>query len=142
VDRGTLGRVTIDGPVSVTLSSDSGQFPASLRNGLDEPVIVRVAADASNGLSVELPDEVALDPGETTRLRLSASTDRVGSHTVRLYVATTDGTPTGSEAELPIRSNQVSQIIWIVIVAGGGLLFGAIALRLIRRVRRPRPAKG
>ena len=40
-----LGRVTIDGPVSVTLSSDSGQFPASLRNGLDEPVVVRVAAD-------------------------------------------------------------------------------------------------
>ena len=136
----TLGRVTIDGPVSVTLSSDTGQFPASLRNGLDEPVVVRVAAESSNGLTVDLPDEIALDPGETTRLRLSASTDRVGSHTVRLYVATTDGTPTGSAAELPIRSNQVSQIIWIVIVAGGGLLFGAIALRLVRRLRRPRPA--
>ena len=49
MDRRHLGRVTIDGPVSVTLSSDTGQFPASVRNGLDEPVIVRVGADASTG---------------------------------------------------------------------------------------------
>ncbi|GAA2134802.1 DUF6049 family protein [Nocardioides bigeumensis] len=133
--RSTLGRITIDSPVSVTLSSATGQFPARLHNGLDRPVVVRVGAEATGGLTLELPDEVALAPGETTRLRLSATAAQGGSHTVRLFVSTVDGTPTGAATELPIRSNQVSQIIWIVIVAGGGLLFGAIGVRLFRRLR-------
>lgn len=136
----TLRRVTIDGPVSVTLSSATGQFPARIHNGLEQPVVVRVGAASSGGLTIDLPDEIALDPGESTRLRLSATTDQVGSHTVELYVTTSDGTRTGSSTELPIRSNQVSEIIWIVIIAGGGLLFGAIALRLFRRIRRSRAA--
>ena len=134
----TLGRVTIDGPPSVTLSSDTGQFPATVRNGLDEPVVVRVDAVPSDGLSVEVPDEVELDPGESVRLRLSATTEAIGTHTVRLVVSSIDGEPLGSSDELPIRSNQVSQIIWIFIVAGGGLLLGAIAVRLFRRIRRAR----
>ncbi len=134
----TLGGVTVNGPPSVTLSSATGQFPATVRNGLDEPVLVQVDAAPSSGLTVEVPDPVELDPGESARLRLSATTEGVGTHTVRLFVATTEGTPLGSSTELPIRSNQVSRIIWIVMIAGGGLLFGAIALRLFRRVRAAR----
>jgi len=136
--RSNLGRVTVDGPPSVTLSSATGAFPATIRNGLDEPVLVRVEAVASSGLTVQVPQAFELDAGESTRLRLSATTRRVGAHTVELVVAAADGTPLGATAELPVRSNQVSQIIWIVIVAGGGLLFGAIAVRLFRRVRRAR----
>ena len=134
----TLGGVTVHGPPSVTLSSATGQFPATVRNGLDETVLVQIDAAPSSGLTVDVPDPVELDPGESTRLRLSATTEGVGTHTVRLFVATVDGTPLGSSTELPIRSNQVSQIIWIVMIAGGGLLFGAIALRLFRRVRAAR----
>ena len=138
----TLGRVSVDGPPSVTLSSNTGQFPATVRNGLDEPVEVRVVAIPSRGLSLESPDPVQLDPGESARLRLSATTEQIGAHSVRLVVASVGGDPLGSSVELPIRSNQVSEIIWIVIVAGGGLLFGAIAVRLFRRIRRTRAASG
>ena len=99
---------------------------------------VQVGAAPSSGLTVDVPDPVELGPGESRRLRLSATTEGVGTHTVRLFVTATDGTPLGSATALPIRSNQVSQIIWIVMVAGGGLLFGAIALRLVRRVRAAR----
>lgn len=134
----TLGRVTVEGPPSVTLSSDTGQFPATVSNGLDEPVVVRVDAVPSDGLTVDTPEPVELDPGESTRLRLSATTEAIGAHTVRLVVASVDGDLLGSSDELPIRSNQVSQIIWIFIVAGGGLLLGAIAVRLFRRIRRAR----
>ncbi|MGI8645130.1 MAG: DUF6049 family protein [Nocardioides sp.] len=134
----TLGRVTVDGPPSVTLSSATGQFPATVTNGLDEPVLVRLDAEPSSGLTVEVPETFELDPGESTRLRLSATTVRIGAHSLVLRVAAADGTPLGAAAELPIRSNQVSEIIWIVMVAGGGLLFGAIAVRLVRRIRRTR----
>ena len=136
----TLGRVTVDGPPSVTLSSATGSFPATLHNGLEEPVAIRLAAVPSAGLTVDVPDVIELDAGESVRLRLSARTERVGAHSVRLVVAANDGTPLGATAELPIRSNQVSQIIWIIIVAGGGLLFGAIAVRLFRRFRQSRAA--
>jgi hypothetical protein len=135
-----LGRVTVDGPPSVTLSSATGQFPATVTNGLDEPIRVQVRAIASRGLSVEAPDVVELDAGESARLRLGATTSRVGTHSVRLFVAAVDGTPLGASTELPIRSNQVSRIIWLVMITGGGLLFGAIAVRLVRRVRR-RPGR-
>ncbi|MEO5853569.1 MAG: DUF6049 family protein [Nocardioides sp.] len=134
----TLGLVTVDGPPSVTLSSATGQFPATVRNGLDEPVVVRLVTVPSRGLTVEEPPVISLDAGESVRLRLRARTDAIGAHGVRLVVAAPDGTPLGSSTELPIRSNQVSEIIWIVIAVGGGLLFGAIGLRLVRRVRRAR----
>ena len=72
-------------------------------------------------------------------MRLSA-TPTVSARTPSGYTPRPRRDPTGWEVELPIGSNQVSQMIWIVVVAGGGLLFGAIALRLVRRLRRPRPA--
>lgn len=120
----------------MTLSSSTGLFPATVTNGLDEPVVVRVGATTSQDLRIEVPDEgIPLDPGESARLRLSASTDAVGAHTVRLFVVADDGTPLGAATQLPVRSNQVSRIIWIVMIVGAGLLFGAIAVRLVRRFR-------
>jgi hypothetical protein len=39
---------------------------------------------------------------------------------------------------LPIRAEEVSRLIWVIIGAGVALLFGAIVVRLIRRVLRSR----
>jgi hypothetical protein len=36
---------------------------------------------------------------------------------------------------LPIRSAQVSNVIWVIMGAGVLLLFGAILVRLVRRIR-------
>ena len=49
-----------------------------------------------------------------------------------------DGTPLGSSVEVPIRSGQVSEVIWVIIGAGVGILFLAIGLRLVRRIRAER----
>ena len=46
-----------------------------------------------------------------------------------------DGTPLGASDQLPIRSAQVSNVIWLILGTGVALLFGAIAVRLVRRVR-------
>lgn len=130
-----LGGVTVEVPPSVTLSSDTGKFPGTLRNDLDQPVLVQVGAASTSGVEVESPEPIVLEANSSTQVRLSATTTDVGTHTVELYVAAADGTAIGPGTALPIRSGQVSRIIWIIMVIGGGLLFGAIAVRLTRRIR-------
>ena len=60
---------------------------------------------------------------------------RLGIHQVRLVVTDQDGTPLGGSASLPIRAAQVSAIIWYIMVFGAVLLFGTIAVRVVRQVR-------
>jgi len=50
------------------------------------------------------------------------------------------GAPLGSSDQLPIRSAQVSGVIWLILGTGVALLFGAIAVRLFRRLRARRVA--
>ena len=56
-------------------------------------------------------------------------------HNVTLLLTDADGTPLGSSDQLPIRSAQVSNVIWVIMGAGVLLLFVAILLRLVRRIR-------
>ena len=69
---------------------------------------------------------------------LDASTDQLGVSNVQLIVTSEAGVPLGSTDELPIRSGQVSQVIWVILAAGVALLFGAIFVRLVARFRRAR----
>jgi hypothetical protein len=46
-----------------------------------------------------------------------------------------DGNPLGASVELPIRAAQVSRVIWLIMGGAVGLLFLAIVLRLVRRIR-------
>ena len=63
----------------------------------------------------------------------------VGVHNVTLRLTDSTGTPLGSsDSGCPIRSAEVSRVIWVILGAGVVLLFGAIAVRLVRRVRRRR----
>jgi hypothetical protein len=66
---------------------------------------------------------------------LNAQTRLLGIHNVTLVVTDVDGTPLGSSDTVPIRAAQVSAVIWLILGTGVALLFGAIAVRLVRRVR-------
>ncbi len=66
---------------------------------------------------------------------LDAHANRVGVTNVTLSLTDVDGNPLGETDQLPIRSAQVSVVIWLIIGTGVGLLFLAILVRLIRRVR-------
>lgn len=135
----TLGQVRVEAPEgTVTLSSEVGGFPAALVNDLDQPVTVRIEGRTTSPVTLEAPAEIELQPGERTSVVLRARTRQIGLHEVRLLVTSTDGTPLGSTDEVKIRSAQVSWIIWVVVAAGGTLLFGAIGVRLLRRVRAAR----
>ena len=133
--RAELGKIQIEGPTSVTLSSDSGPLGATLVNGLDQPVTVRVAATTDGQLTLAGDTLRKLGPNARSVVRYEASTTHPGVHNVRLVVTSDDGTPLGSADELPIRAAQVSALIWIVMAAGALILFGMIGYRLPGQIR-------
>lgn len=132
-----LGAVTVDAPTAVILSSGSGRFAATVTNELDQPVTVHLAAEADRSMRLRLPRAgVDLAAGARTTVLVSASSDSVGISNVTLRVTDSAGTPLGSADDLPIRSNRVSNVIWVIIGTGVGLLLLAIVVRLLRRIRR------
>ena len=66
----------------------------------------------------------------------NATTHVLGVRTVTLELTNQAGRPLGATDTFPIRAEAVSRVIWVIIGAGVVLLFGAIAVRLVRRVRR------
>ncbi|WKN48532.1 DUF6049 family protein [Nocardioides sp. Arc9.136] len=143
---GLLGSVVIEAPRGVALSSASGGFGASVVNGLDEPVEVSIEAvtDDPAAVSITGPETIEVPARGRTPVLLDATTREPGVHRVRLVLTdhTEDPddrhTPLGSTDELSIRSIQASAVIWVIMGVGALLLFSAIAVRLVRRVRRAR----
>ena len=79
----------------------------------------------------------------STTVLLNARSTQLGVHQVTLLVTDVEGTPLGPSDSLPIRANEVGRVIWVIIGVGAALLFGAIGLRLYRRItrrRQPAPA--
>ncbi len=133
-----LGSIEVDAPRAVTLSSSTGRFAATITNRLDHPVTVQIAALSEDPLTIDSPETIDIAADSSTSVLLEAATDRLGVHNVQLLVTDEDGTPIGSSEELPIRSVQVSQVIWLILGTGVALLFGTIGVRLVRRVRKAR----
>ncbi len=130
-----LASVRIVAPLRVTLSSASGRFAATLVNELDQPVTVGINAVSDEQMTISGPSTVDIPAGGRTNVLLNARTGQLGIHNVTLVVTDTEGTPLGSSDTVPIRAAQVSAVIWLILGTGVALLFGAIAVRLIRRVR-------
>jgi len=131
-----LSSVQIGAPPGVTLSSESGDFVATITNRLDQPVTVAIRTRSDPGMEVTAPESVDLAPRSRSSVLLQARTSEAAVHNVTLTLTDADGTPLGSSAQLPIRSAQVSNVIWVIMGTGVLLLFGTILLRLVRRIRR------
>ncbi len=131
--------VEVDAPKAVILSSGSGRFSATVTNRLDEPVTVRLAADADPPLRVRVPKgDLDLAPGARATVLLNASSSAVGIRNVTMELTDIEGSRLGSTDEVPVRSNRVSNVIWLILGTGVALLFGAIVVRLFRRIRASR----
>lgn len=131
-----LRSVTVEAPKAVILSSGSGRFSATVSNGLDQPVTVRLDALADPALEVSVPhEEVQIGAGERSTILLNATSSAIGVRNVTLLLTDSDGAPIGSSDSLPIRSNRVSNVIWLILGTGVALLFATIVVRLVRRIR-------
>ncbi len=137
VDRNLRG-ITLTAPETVTLASASGRFSALVSNDLDVPVTVKVRAVADPHLQITGGETVDLPPHGRTTVLLNATTHVLGVHNVTLELTDQNGRLLGSTDQFPIRAEQVSQLIWVIIGAGVGLLFAAIVIRLVRRILRSR----
>jgi hypothetical protein len=131
-----LRSVRVAAPKAVILSSGSGRFSATVTNTLDQPVTVRLDARTDPLLRVTAPDSnVEISAKAGTTILLNASSRAVGVRNVTLLLTDSEGTPLGSSDSLPIRSNRVSNVIWLILGTGVALLFGTIIIRLFRRIR-------
>lgn len=131
-----LHAIDIQAPSAVILSSDSGGFSVTVTNELAEPVTVRIRAVTDPRLEVTVPAE-AIDVGAEAHstVLLHASAQAQGVRTARLQLTDTEGNPTGTSDSLPIRPNQVGNVIWLILGTGVALLLATIVLRLVRRLR-------
>jgi hypothetical protein len=138
--RDNLAGIDLAAPESVTLASASGRFSAIVSNALDVPVTVKVQAVSDPQLRITGGETVRLPPHGRTSVLLNASTDQRGVHTVTLELTNRAGQPLGPQAQdsFPMRAEQVSRLIWVIIGAGVVLLFAAIFVRLTRRILRAR----
>jgi hypothetical protein len=135
-----LRRVHIEAPRAVTLSSSSGRFQATVTNDLDQPVTVAIGARADDRLAIDGPRRIEVGAKRRVAVLLTARTNENGIHPVVLVVNDKRGAPLGATTSLTVRSAQVSNVIWLFIGVGCALLFGAIGVRLFRRVRNARRA--
>lgn len=126
-------KVGITGPAVVTLSGSSGRIGATVTNDLPVPVKVDVEALTGESIEIKVPNPVRVAPDSRNRLLLQADRVQQGVSSVTLRVTTLDGRPVGAQDEFPVRSSQVSGILWLVMLGGAGVLFGAIAFRFFRR---------
>lgn len=133
-----LQAVTITAPEFVILASDNGPFAVTVRNGLDQPIRIRILAHSSDQLVIKAPALIELGPGARQTVNLSAQARSIGVHPVRLVATDEEGRALGASEETSVRSNQVGRIIWVVMGTGVGILFLAIAVRLTRRIRQHR----
>jgi hypothetical protein len=131
-----LDQVVIDAPPGVTLSGTSGGFNVAVRNELDHPVTVQVRASTDDGADIEVANPVRLAANSRTSVPINATMTRPGVHNVTLRLTDEDGQVLGGSDTLPLRTGQAGIVIWAIIGAGGGILFVAIAIRLVRRFRR------
>jgi hypothetical protein len=134
----SAGSVTLNTRPSLTLTSESGVFPVGVTNDLSVPVQVRIGAESDDDLTITGTELLTLQPGETQVSQLTATARSIGVHNLTLYLTTTDGTRLPAEVEFPVRSNQVSQVIWVLMGLGGAVLFWAVLMRVVRRIRRGR----
>jgi len=133
-----LARIRVRAPRGVTLSSATGSFPTLVTNQLDHPVRVMLEAISLGDVRVETSAPLELAAGSRQTVLLNADAGSPGVHYVRIRVTDENGNPLGAARRVAIRSAEVSQVIWVILGLGVGLLFVAIAIRVVRRVRSER----
>lgn len=127
-----MGRIQIQTPQRVLLSSTSGQFPGTVENGLPVPVEVKVGVQTDRDLEVSNPGTLQIPANGRATLRFEARSSRLGPHQVTLVITDVEGRPTGSSATLPLRAASVSVVVWWLVAAGGAVL----VLMILRQWRR------
>lgn len=118
----------------VTLSAETGRFSVTVINDLAQPVQVGLSATTDGSLEITPTPPVDIGGDARVTRYLTASSELLGLHQVKLTPTDSQGRPVGQGSTIVIRSSQVSDLIWVVFALGGGLIALAIVRRLARRI--------
>ncbi len=137
-----LDNIEIEGNDFVTLSGSNGILTVAMYNGLNKPVKVGLSARADDPrLKLKVPGAFELGAGRRTTLRLQASARTVGVHEVRAQPTTTTGAPVGRVFVFSVRTSQIGQFFWYVVLAGTAVVLLLIIRRIRLRIRARRNAR-
>ncbi len=135
--RATMDQVHVTGTDLVRLSGGSGVLTMTLVNGMEQPVTVGLAARTTGGVRIETPAPIQMGPGQRATMRLPV-TSPAGVHEVTLYPVTQEQERVGQPFTFSLRTSQVGQLIWYIMIAGAVLLAVMIGRRIVLRIRNHR----
>jgi len=137
-----LNRIQVEGSDFVTLSGDNGILTVALYNGFNKPIRVGLSARADDPrLKLTVPAAAELAAGRRTTLRLKALTRTVGVHEVRAQPVTASGIRIGRPFVFAVRTSQIGQVFWYVVLGGTAFVVLLIARRARIRLRARRNAR-
>ncbi|MEO8330648.1 MAG: DUF6049 family protein, partial [Candidatus Nanopelagicales bacterium] len=124
-----------------TLSDDRGLLPVSIRNQLDQPVVVRLGVESTDPLRLqaEVPDQrikIAAEGSETVTIQLDAVTS--GRLTVDAQILTPRGHQYSEPVQLPVDVRAYGHVALIVFGAAAALMALAGMVRIGRRIKASR----
>lgn len=139
--RTRLGRLSVEGPPAITLSSAEGSFPLTLSNQTDAPVQVGVRIDASNpALSIPDVEPVQVEAGERRTVTVTVDVGDQTSSTLTARLITPEGVPVGEPDSFNVRSSRVGAAVWVLMGAAGLFVLFALGRRFLRGRRTGAPS--
>jgi hypothetical protein len=131
-----LRKVTVTGPEFVALSSEAGQFPLTVSNGLDRSITVNVSVvPRIAALRIDPIEPIVLSPGQRTVIEVHTRSSGSGVTSVSARLATTSDRTFGSAWVFDIRATRIGVAIWILLGVLMAALFIGAAIRIVRRAR-------
>lgn len=124
-----------------TLADDRGSFPVTVRNQLDQAVVVTLDVTSTDPLRLRVtgPDDrirVAAEGSESRQVELDAVTS--GRLSFEAQLKTPRGLPYDDPVTVSVDVRGFGRITLVVFGAAAGLLIIAAGLRIVRRIRNAR----
>lgn len=124
-----------------TLSDDRGDLPVTIRNQLDQTVVVKLSVTSDDPLRLRVetpPDRVRIKAQGLESVSISLDAVTSGRLGVQAQILTPDSVPYSDPVHLAIDVRAYGQVALIVFGAAAALMLIAGVIRTVRRFRRPR----
>src|SRR5690606_2310375 len=127
-------RVTVTVPDSVTLSGNTGVFPLTVINDLDEPVNVALEIKSANvdRLRIEPVAVREVPAGERVYIDVTAQAAANGKVPIDVQLIAADGSPIGPSRQTVVNATDYGTIGWVIVAVAGVLFAGAIVRKALR----------
>lgn len=121
----------------VTTSEDDNLMPVTVINNTAQRVRVRVLFESQNPLRISVSDSdlFAIEPGDSTTVRVQPHTYGNGRVAVRAQLVTASGLPVGEQTTFIVNGTTAGRVSWLLILGSGVVLLVATVVR-VRQVRR------